>query len=329
MIYLLILLPFFKGLTGVSYPVDFLDRYITSSFTKPQKKFGFSFELPSELNFISIIYRNFSFESDGKTFLSLSSGTYAEKASLSLRGKMIFSNKVFEGFSAGLGYLQAPSQILSLGFYSEGIYYPNINKTEIFTQIGISVHKEGIAFNIEPALTQDSLGMRTGLTYLKKLEKNYINSIKFYTGVEIFKKPKFSFGFKLNRENMEFLVGIYGNRVFLGFVFDFEKRIFIKEIVRIKEVPVYVEAPKEEKKEKREKKVLKEEVAKKEEIPQISEEELEYYYKKGIEFYKMEMLEEALKAWENIIKIKPDYRDTKKLYDQAKERFEKLKRISE
>ena len=331
MINLLILLPFLKGGTGVSYPVDFLDRYITSSFTSPQKKFGFFFEVPSELRFVSIIYRNFSFESDGRTFFGFSSGTYAEKASLSARGKIIFINKVFKGFAMGLGYLQAPSSFFSIGFYGEGVYHPEGNKTDLFIQTGFSLHNRGFALNIEPTLTVDSLGMKTGLTYIKKLNNGYINSIKIYTGLQIFRKKKFSFGLRFQKDNMKFIIGIYDKKVFAGFVLDFKKRIIIKEIVRTKEVPVYVEVPKKEKKKKKRivrKPVIKKE-KEKEKIPEISQEELEYYYKKGIEFYKMEMLEEAIKAWENIIKVKPDYKDTKKLYEQAKDRLEKLKRISE
>jgi len=325
MINLLILLPLLKGGTGVSYPVDFLDRYITSSFTSPQKKFGFFFEVPSELKFISIIYRNFSFESDGRTFFGFSSGTYAEKASLSARGEIIFINKVFEGLSMGFGYLQAPSNFFSLGVYSKGTYYPEKKETELFVQTGFSLHRGGIAFNIEPLITRDSMGMKTGLTYLKKFRNTFINSIKIYTGLEILKRRKFSLGLRFRKDNMGFIIGLYDKSVLAGFVLDFEERIIIKEIVKIKEVPVYVEVP--EKEIVRKPKLRKEE--KKEKIPEISEEELEYYYKKGIEFYKMEMLEEAINAWENIMKVKPDYKDTKKLYIQAKDRFEKLKRISE
>ncbi len=327
MIHLLFILPLLKGSTGVSYPVDFLDRYITSSFTQPEEKFGFFYEIPTQLKFISLVYRNFSFESDGNTFLGFSSGTYAEKASLSLRGKLIFLNKTYEGFGTGIGYLQAPLNFLSIGFFAEGIYNSMENKTSVFAQSGISFHRKGFAINLEPSFTTDSIGFKGGATYIFNLKNSFFNSVKFYTGLQIFKNKIFSFGIGLTKDNMKFLIGSYNKKFYFGFVLDFKKRVVIKEIVKEVEVPVYVEK-------KEEKKEIKQPVKKKEEKPKeetlaVSEEELEYYYKKGIEFYKMEMLEEAIKSWEFIIKVKPDYKDTKKLYEVAKDRYEKLKRISE
>lgn len=327
MIHFLFILPLLKGSTGVSYPVDFLDRYITSSFTKPEEKFGFFYEIPTQIKFLSLVYKNFSFESDANTFLGFSYGTYAEKASLSLRGKIIFLNKTYNGFGIGLGYLQAPLDFLSMGFFSEGIYNPIDNKTNIFVQSGISFHKRGFAINLEPSFTTDSIGFKGGATYIFNLKNSFFNSIKLYTGLVIFKNKIFSFGIGFTKDNMKFLLGTYNKKFYSGFVLDFKKRVVIKEIVKKIEVPLYVEKMEEKKEEKPPKK--KEKKPKEEETLSVSEEELEYYYKKGIEFYKMEMLEEAIKSWEFIIKVKPDYKDTKKLYEIAKDRYEKLKRISE
>ncbi len=329
MIHLIFLLPLLKAGTGVSYPVDFLDRFVTCSFTKPEKKFGFFYELPSNLRFLSIIYNNFSFESDAQSFISVSAGTYAEKASLSFRGKLIFLDKRFEGAGMGFGFLQAPLEIFSFGFYGEGGYFPKGNRTTLYIQAGASLHKKGFAINIEPGFTPETLGVKTGITYLKKLNSKYIKSLKLFFGFQIFKKRMLSAGIRLKREFEYLWFGFMGKKVYIGFAVDFKKRYEIREIVKVEKVPVYIE--KEEKKEEVKKKKKKKRIKKKKEEKkvQISEEELEYYYKKGIEYYKMELLEEAIKSWEKIIKIKPDYKDTKKLYDQAKERLEKLKRISE
>ncbi|MEN3044391.1 MAG: hypothetical protein ABDH37_04140 [Candidatus Hydrothermales bacterium] len=330
MILLLFTLPLLKGLTGVSYPVDFLDRFVTSAFTKPEEKFGFFYEIPTQMSFFSIVYRNFSFESDTRNYVSFSSGTYAEKVSFSLRTKIIFVNKTLDGIGVGSALLHAPNNFMSFGFYAEGIQNLRINTNYLTAQIGISLHQRGFAFNTEPVFTTDSLGIRLGATYLLNLSNFLFENLKFYAGLQAFKKRVFSFGISFKKSDMKFMVGLFGEKFYFGYVLDFKKRILIKEIVKIKEVPIYVEK-KETPPEKEivKKPLRKKEEEKKEEIPPLTEEELEFYYKKGIEFYKMELLEEAIRSWEVIVKSNPSYKDTKRLYEKAKERLEKLKKITE
>ncbi|MEN3046819.1 MAG: hypothetical protein ABDH49_07575 [Candidatus Hydrothermales bacterium] len=330
MIIFLYALPLLKGLTGVSYPVDFLDRLVTSAFTKPEEKLGFFYEIPTEMKFFSIVYRNFAFESDSRNYISFSGGTYAEKVSFSIRTKIIFVNKALDGFGIGQALLHAPNNFLSFGFYAEGIQNLKTNTTHLHAQLGFSLHHRGFTLNTEPVFTSDSIGLRLGLTYILNLKNFFFENLKFYSGIQVFRKKLYSLGISFKKGDMKFLLGLFGEKFYFGYVLDFKKRILIKEIVRTKKVPVYVEK-KETSPEKEvvKRPIRKKEEEKKEEVPSLTEEELEFYYKKGIEFYKMELLEEAIKSWEVIIKSNPSYKDTKKLYERAKERLEKLKKITE
>jgi tetratricopeptide (TPR) repeat protein len=170
-----------------------------------------------------------------------------------------------------------------------------------------------------------------GGTYIFKFSGNRIlRSVKLLLGVDILERIIPSAGIRASIKIFDFWFGFSEKKILFGFSVNYKKRIEIKEIVKkvevIKEVPVYVE--KKEKKvirKKRKKRKTKE----KEKKPAISEQELEVYYIKGIEYYKREMLEEALKEWEKIMNLNPDYKDVKELYEKTKKRLERLRRLSE
>ncbi|MEO0276821.1 MAG: hypothetical protein ABIL75_01310, partial [candidate division WOR-3 bacterium] len=78
---------------------------------------------------------------------------------------------------------------------------------------------------------------------------------------------------------------------------------------------------------KEEKKVIKEEEKPKKELTEEELKNLEFHYKKGIEYYKKDMLEEAIREWEKVFEIYPDYKDVRKYLEETKEKLKKLKEI--
>ena len=310
-----------KGYSFASYPCDVLDLEYSSLIIKEGKNVAFLLSPPCSLSAGVLKHKNLGIIFDGRNFVDFQ----IDKKILTIfiGGKLGFGKgKIFR---CGGGAVFSPVQEFSLGINYIFSYLSKEKDYSFNFQCGFQSKINFLRIYLETSgneMLQDfnfHLGTEIFLPY--------IDSLKIFSGILIKEKVYLSSGIKYSIMPFDFYFSYSKNRLFLGISIDYREKIKIKkvreEVEIIKEVPVYI---KEKEKPKEEKKIIKEEKIKKE----LTEEELkmlEFHYKKGIEYYKKDMLEEAIKEWEKVFEIDPDYKDVKKYLEETKEKLKKLKEI--
>ncbi len=321
LISVLFLFPQTKGGTYISFPDGILDLQRASLMIRDVENFGVLFSLPCSLSAGVLKYRNFGIIFDGRNFVDLQ--VDKKFLPLYLGAKIGYGQKKILRMAYGAVF--KPVEYLSMGLGSMFSYSFELEEYFYNFQSGISAGTESVRGIFEVSWEQvfKNKGMHFGFF----APAPFLDSFRFFSGA-VFKndKIKFSTGCRYSFSIFDFYVSYGEDRLFAGITVNYKKRIEIKEVVKkvevVKEVPVYIEKkPRVKKKEvveeKTEKKVLTEE-----EI-----EMLELHYKKGIEYYKKDMLEKAIEEWEKIFQINPDYKDVKKYLEETKKKLEKLKEI--
>lgn len=309
-----------KGYSFASFPSDILDLEYSSLITKEIKNVAFILSPPCSLSAGILKHKNFGIIFDGRNFVDFQIDR--KILPLYLGAKLGLGKK--DVFRFGNGAVFNPVPYFSLGINSSFFYFLK-EKDYLFTfQSGTQVKIKLLRtyFEISGDQTLSNFAFHLGT----EMFLPYIDSLRIFSGILIKEKLYLTFGIKYWFMPFDFYFSYSDNRFFLGLSVDYREKIKIKKITEkvevVKEVPVYIkEKPKEEKK------VIKEEEKPKRELTEEEIRMLEFHYKKGIEYYKKDMLEEAIKEWEKVFEIDPNYKDVKKYLEETKEKLKKLKEI--
>ncbi len=306
-----------RGYSFASYPCDVLDLEYSSLVIKEGKKVAFLLSPPCSLSTGILRYKNFGIIFDGRNFIDFQIDKkilpifIGAKLGWGKGGIFRFANgAVFSpisGFSFGINYI-----------------FSYLSKERYFSfdfQCGLQAKINFLRIYLETSGNEmlQNFNFHSGA----EIFLPYIDSLKIFCGISIKEKFYLSSGIKYSIMPFDLYFSYSKNRLFLGVSVDYREKIRIKKVTEkvevVKEVPVYIkEKPKKEKpkEEKYEKELTEEELKM-----------LEFHYKKGIEYYKKDMLEEAIKEWEKVFEIDPDYKDVRKYLEETKEKLKKLKEI--
>lgn len=309
-----------KGYCFASFPEDIFDLEYASLITKEVKNVSFLLSPPCSLSAGILKHKNFGIIFDGRNFIDFQ----IDKKILPIfiGGKFgVGKGRVFR-FSNGVVF--NPVSYFSLGI-NYMFSYLFKEKDYLFTfQGGMQSEIKFLRIYFETSITQELQDFNFHIG--TEIFSPYIDNLKIFLGILIKEKVYLSSGIKYSIMPFDFYFSYSKNRLFLGINIDYREKIKIKKIVEkvevVKEVPIYIkEKPKEEKK------VIKEEERPRRELTEEELKMLEFHYKKGIEYYKKDMLEEAIKEWEKVFEINPDYKDVRKYLEETREKLRKLKEI--
>lgn len=309
-----------KGNACVSFPEEILDLQHSCILVSEVQNIAFLLSPPCSLSSGVFKYKNFGIIFNGRNFIDFQIDKQLQPLYLG------FKTGYGRGKYLRLGYGAAflPVKYFSMGM-SFLFSYSFDSENYLFDfQGGISGGIGSVRFFGEVSWLKEfeNFGVHTGAV-LKPLPEK---PLKLLSGLMIKGKRIYpSIGFEYSLGALEFFSGFGDNRFFAGLNVDYKERIKVKEVVKkvevVKEVPVYIE---------KEKKKEKEPVVSKPEKKELTEEEkrmLEFHYKKGIEYYKKDLLEEALREWEKVSEIDPEYKDVKKYIEETQKKLQKLKEI--
>lgn len=310
-----------KGYCFASFPNDVLDLEYASLITKEVKNVAFLLSPPCSLSVGVLKHKSFGIIFDGRKFIDFQIDK--KILPLYLGAKLGWGKGKIFRFSNGAVFSPIPDFSLGINY----IFSYLLKEKDYFFNFQCGVNGKINFFRIYFETSGNEALRDFGFHIGTEFFFPYIDSLKIFSGVLVVKEKFYlTSGIKYSIMPFDFYFSYSKNRLFLGISIDYREKIRIKKITEkvevVKEVPVYIkEKPKEEKK------VIKEEEKPKKELTEEELKNLEFHYKKGIEYYKKDMLEEAIREWEKVFEIYPDYKDVRKYLEETKEKLKKLKEI--